>query len=94
MRGAGGERGRLHPQEEVAQQSGRSGGCAGGTEHTAGQRWARAVPGEPWSGTAGGTERERVMEREALAVRDPGTTTGVGLSVWKLVLALQGDRDT
>lgn len=42
----------------------------------------------------GGHREREAMERGALAVRDPGTATGVGLSVWKLVLALQGDRDT
>lgn len=60
---------------------------------TSGLRWARAVPGDPWSCTVGGTERESDRER-GIGHRgfQPGTT-GVGLSVRKLLLALQGVRD-
>lgn len=60
---------------------------------TSGLRWARAVP---WGSLVlhRGRHRERAIETEALAVGDPQPgTTGVGLSVWKLLLALQGDRD-
>ena len=69
MRGAGGECGRLHPQKEVTHQSGRSGGCAGDTDHV------RAEVGTccPWGSLVlhRGGHRERAIEREALAVGDP-----------------------
>lgn len=59
---------------------------------TAGQKRACAIPGDPWSGTAGGTERESNRVRGIGHRGSQPGSSGVGLSVWKLVLALQGDR--
>lgn len=41
-----------------------------------------------------GAQRERAIEKRGIGHRvSQPRTTGVGLSVWKLLLALQGDRD-